>query len=54
MKNRKINSHLALTINTNIVCFVIASRSIDDLQFVSVIESFTMWHTIQFAWVWSF
>lgn len=50
----KLTTHFALTIDAYIICFIVASCAIRDLCFVSVVESFTAWHTIQFAWVWCF
>lgn len=50
----KLKTYLALSINTNIIRFVIATCSIDYFSFVAIVKTFTMWHTIQFTWIWCF
>lgn len=51
-KMKEIKStHLTLTIDAYIIRFIVTSCSIRNFCFMSVIESFTAWHTIQFAWI---
>lgn len=38
--------HLALAVNADVNGVIIAARSIDYFGFVTVIKSFTSWHTV--------
>jgi hypothetical protein len=47
----KTETHLACSIYTNIDWLIITPCAINDFWLVSVIESFTSWHAIEFAWI---
>lgn len=47
-------TYLTLSIDANIIRFIITTCSIDNFGFMTIIKAFSARHAIEFTWIWSF